>query len=161
MKHVLVLLVASYLSACTLNEREVVIIIQTNNDLSTSVLGESSVKETAKELDLQIVFGARNETITCWSNRIISSEEQEDREWVEFQHEVQRELADRFGVSLRPELGQADFTEELMKTLETAGFTQQLSGGESHSMSTRDQEAGVENQFNKQDWNRKTSIYNR
>jgi hypothetical protein len=87
--------------------------------------------------------------------------EEEEQAWTEFQEEVREELASRFGVSLRPNLEQADFVEALRATLELNGFNEHLSGGTNSSRSTRDQEAEVEDQFNKQKWQQRISIYNR
>lgn len=161
MKHLLFLIAASTLAACSLNERDVVILIETNNDLSTRFEGETSVNEVGADFDLQLVFGDHNKSISCWSNRIMTPAEEEEREWTEFQEEVREELASRFGVSLRPDLEQADFVEALRATLELSGFSQHYSGGTSGSRSTRDREAGVKDLFNNQEWRQQTSVYNR
>ena len=161
MKHLLFLFAATSLAACSLNERDVVILIETNNDLSTSVLGERAVNEVGREFDLQLVFGDDNKSISCWSNRRMALSEEEGQKWTEFQAEVQEELASRFGVSLRPDLEQADFVEALRATLELGGFSQHYSGGTSGSRSTRDREAGVKDLFNTQDWRQRSSVYNR
>jgi len=161
MKHLLLIFAASTLAACSLNERDVVILIETNNDLSTSVLGESAVHEVGREFDLQLVFGDRNKSISCWSNRRMALSEEEGQEWTEFQAEVREELASRFGVSLRPDLEQADFVEALRATLELSGFSEHLSGGTNGSRSTRDREAEIKDLFNNQEWLQRTSVYNR
>ena len=161
MKHLLLLFAASSLAACSLNEQDVVILIETNNDLSASVLGAHSVNEEGEEFDLQLVFGDHNKSISCWSNRIMAPAEEGEQAWAEFQEEVRGELASRFGVSLRPDLEQADFVEALRATLELSGFRQHHAGGTSVSRSARDQEAEVRDLFNKQEWQQRTSIYNR
>jgi hypothetical protein len=161
MKHLLLLFAASSLAACSLNEQEVVILIETNNDRSTSVLGERSVNEEGEEFDLQLVFGDHNKSISCWSNRRMALSEEEEQKWTEFQEEVREELASRFDVSLRPGLEQADFVEALRATLELSGFNEHFSGGTNGSRSTRDGEAEVKDLFNNQEWQQRTSVYNR
>ncbi len=161
MNNLLALFAALSLAACSLNEREVVIMIQTNNDLSTSVLGERAVHEEGEEFDLQLVFGDHNKSISCWSNRRMKPAEEEEQAWTEFQEEVREELASRFGVSLRPDLEQADFVEALRATLELGGFSEHRSGATNGSRSTRDREAEVKDLFNNQEWHQRTSVYSR
>ncbi len=161
MNNLLALFAALSLAACSPNEKEVVIISTTLNGLSVKDLEDHSLSIEGDELDLLVVFGDQNKSISIWSNRQRMSAEAEGERWSQFQSEVRGELESRFDVKLRSDLEQKDFVEALKATLELSNFRQHYVTLSQASRVDSDQQPGEGANWKSQDWEQNAAIFNR